>query len=171
MLMDCVGPTLSVPPFILLILFGVFFVLQLLLAVLEDNFSRATELANPLQEAEEKVAKIQRINALKNRSESKDLPRRHRGRQYSPSQDREGSPVEACRAMDKEMHIDSFSSITKFVATYVQRSWCGSCLIMGQVQHRQEAMMGSDFLFQLSNYQAKNPKPRNCTREAIHLTS
>ena len=75
MLMDCVGPTLSVPYFILLILFGVFFVLQLLLAVLEDNFSRATELANQRlqQEAEEKVAKIQRINALKNRERKQEI--------------------------------------------------------------------------------------------------
>ena len=151
MLIDSFGPTLSVPYFILLILFGVFFVLQLLLAVLEDNFSKANEeaLKKSQQEAEEKAAKVQRLKALKNREKRQEIYH------VAIVEDSivQSKIVKAhlerlSKFMEKEMHIDTFTSISKFVNTYAIPEILVQfdCLILSQLQGSTDTMLGSDFL-------------------------
>lgn len=165
MLIDVYGPSASVPYFILLILFGVFFVLQLLLAVLEDNFSRASDIMQKKgkQEAEEKAAKVRRLKNLKNR---------HRRHDFYHVALIEDSVVQTKlikmhleglqEMMDKEVHVDTFRDPNKLLTTYsipeilVQFD----CIILGQIQGSESVLLGSDFLGMIDRYRQKNPKPR-----------
>jgi hypothetical protein len=173
MLMDVFGASVSVPYFVLLILFGVFFVLQLLLAVLEDNFSRANDVVQSKvkQEEEEKAAKVRRLKNMKNRDRKQEI--------YHVALI-EDSLVQTKllnlqllgieKVLKKEVHVDTFRDVSKLLDTYsipellVQFD----CVMIGQLNNPESVMYGSDFLVMIDRYRANNPKPRRLHKnEAI----